>query len=206
MTWRLSERLIDLSRAVQGDRPSANVTNSATDDLTTYPELPENEVAAAIRSRQVFDLLAKPPLVEDGRAELDVSLVAEAMSMCGMNGPSCAAMYAVSQWAPTGPNGEASALDLDAFQFAVERFSAPARLQKRLRKDVEGYVTRRGLRFHHTVNDFMRTDIIVDCDLRRSDEQLNQTNNCKLTDRQQYWDAVLDELEASVFEKNSRII
>lgn len=191
MTWRLTERLVDLSRTARPDR--ADGKHFGSNAATNFAQLPADETAAAFRSRQVFDVLAKPPLGNGGRAELDVSRVAGAMSMCGLDGQSCAVMYAMSRWAPTGPNGEASALDLDAFQFAVERFSLPARLQRQLRRDVEDYMGRRGLRSVHSVEDLVSRDVLYDCGVRRSDERAHVTTRSQ-TDRSKYWDPVLSEL------------
>lgn len=196
MTWRLTERLVDLSRTVWSDRSSADGKPLAKTAETNVAELPEDETSAAIRSRQVFDALAKPPLGDDGRAELDVSRVAEAMSMCGLDGRSCAAMYALSRWAPTGPNGEASALDLDSFQFAVERFSVPARFQRQLHRDVIEYMSRRGLNYVYVVDKLLRTDVLSGCVRLLPKEQLENVKKSR-ENRLKYWDQILNGLPST---------
>lgn len=147
MAWRALERLIGLSR----DRADEDGGENAA----TVSELPEDESSAAVRSRQVFRELAKVP-VAGGEPELNVSRMEEAMNKCGLDGEACSRMYAVSKWAKT--SGALAVLDLAEFQLVVERFSGPARLQRRLRRRVDEYMAERGLRFVYAVDGFQLTD------------------------------------------------
>lgn len=132
---------MNVSRGVQPPGDEAADAGHAT-------ELPENKASAAIRSRLVFHALTGPqpgrmPTGDGGggeRAVLDVSRLALAMDMCGLDGDTYGTMFALSKWA------RFATLDLDEFVTLIERFSSPVRLRDRLRRSVHDYAAGKGLR------------------------------------------------------------
>lgn len=72
---------------------------------------------------------------------------------CGLDGKKYSRMYAMSKWMK---KDQFSGLELNEFQWVIERFSSPLRLD--LHGKVQGYMAEHGYRFQHTIDEVSITD------------------------------------------------
>ncbi|VVC25282.1 Hypothetical protein CINCED_3A018861 [Cinara cedri] len=186
MSWKASERLIDLSRRRLDVRDPRDDGGAAV----TY-DLPDDERATAIRSRQVFDELAKAPMDDaDGEPELKTSLMETAMVQCGLkNGKKYAAMFVLSKWAKM--RDEPASLNLAEFQAVIERFSSPVRIRNRMRRKVDKYMAHHGFQFANTVDEFTELDYIDACVPRAPSTPVKMDGT--IVARSKTWNEILNE-------------
>lgn len=93
MAWRQLDRLVELSRGHYSEDERDDETLDEAKGAI-IDSLPEDETSAAIRSRQVFEAMAKSPLTADsddvkGVAKLSLPQMEEAMNRYALNCRSC---------------------------------------------------------------------------------------------------------------------